>query len=217
MPPHSPEQLVRWPELPRADRRMDRARVPDIGHSGDRAGRRAVATDTVAPDSAVADGRCASIRMIVADDHTLFREGIVEICGLEPDLTVVGQARTGHEAVRLVLRERPDVVLLDVEMAGSETAEVLAAVLRAPCAPRVAMLSMHDDARMIGKLVRLGARAYISKSATREQLLAAVRTVAGDREQVVLSVPRTTMAQLGRPTPDLLSDRQLDVLGLVAT
>jgi DNA-binding NarL/FixJ family response regulator len=169
--------------------------------------------------AAVTDGDenpAQPIRVVVADDNTLFREGIAEICEIETDLHVVGQAENGNDAVTLVRRENPDVVLLDVEMPGPDPGEVLGKVLSSPSAPRVAVLSMHDDARMVSRLMSTGAQAYISKSSTREELLAAIRAVSKRRDHVVLSVPKITMTQLGQPSAGPLSPRELEVLDLVA-
>ncbi|MFD0856713.1 response regulator [Actinomadura adrarensis] len=155
-------------------------------------------------------------RVVIADDHTLFREGIAEICEVEDDLHVVGQADDGPGTLRLVRREDPDVVLLDVEMPGSLPEETVRQILSVPSAPCVAILTMHDDARLVSKLVAIGAQAYISKTATREELLAAIRAVRRDREHIVLSVPKRTMHRLGRPVEGPLSSRELEVLNLVA-
>lgn len=165
---------------------------------------------------AVTEGAAKPIRLVVADDNTLFREGLAEICEIESDLHVVGKAENGDEAASVVWRENPDVVLLDVDMPGPEPAEVLGKVLSSPSAPRVAMLGMHDDARLVSELVTGGAQAYISKSSTREELLAVIRAVSKRRDHVVLSVPKITMNWLGGPPAGPLSPRELEVLGLVA-
>ncbi|MGW5116987.1 response regulator [Streptomyces noursei] len=161
-------------------------------------------------------GTGAAARVVIADDHTLFREGIVEICDNENDLDVVGQAGHGEVAVALVRRTGPDVVLLDVEMPGPGAEETLTQMLRVPEPPRVAILTMHDDARMVSRLLAIGAQAYISKSSTREELLAAIRAVRGDSDRVVLSVAKETVSRLERPAQGPLSARELEVLGLVA-
>ncbi|MER7394095.1 response regulator transcription factor [Streptomyces sp. NPDC000151] len=161
-------------------------------------------------------GADAPARVVIADDHTLFREGIVEICETESDLHVVGQAEHGEEAVALVRRRSPDVVLLDVEMPGPGAEETLEQVLNVPEPPRVAVLTMHDDARMVSRLLAIGAQAYISKSSTREELLAAIRAVRRDPDRVVLSVAKETVSRLERPAQGPLSARELEVLGLVA-
>jgi len=155
-------------------------------------------------------------RVVIADDHTLFREGVVEICQAETELRIVGQADSGDGAIALVQETKPDVVLLDVEMPGPGPEETLGRILRDPSSPRVAILTMHDDARMVNRLLSLGAQAFISKSATREELLAAVLALRRDRDQVVLSVPKSTMSQLRKPVDGPLSARELEVLGLVA-
>lgn len=161
-------------------------------------------------------GTGAPARVVIADDHTLFREGIVEICDNESDLHVVGEAAHGEAAVAQVRSTNPDVLLLDVEMPGPGAEETLERVLRVPEPPRVAVLTMHDDARMVSRLIAIGAQAYISKSSTREELLAAIRAVRNDSDRVVLSVAKGTVSRLERPAQGPLSARELEVLGLVA-
>lgn len=158
----------------------------------------------------------ASTRLLVADDHTLFREGIVEICRTAPDLDVVAQAASGDEAVRLVRRDAPDVVLLDVEMPGQPLEQTMMEISLVPVPPRIAILTMHDDARLVGRLLSLGAQAYISKGSSREQLLAAIRAVHGQPDRAVISVPKETVRELGEPRQNPLSAREREVLGLVS-
>ncbi|MFD9864847.1 response regulator [Streptomyces alboflavus] len=163
------------------------------------------------------DGKAAPTRLVIADDHTLFREGIAEICAAEEDLEVVAQAVDGESAVHLTRRTEPDVVLFDVEMPGPGAERTLTRILALRAAPRIAVLTMHDDARMVSSLLALGAQAYISKSSTREELLAAVRAVRVAPDRVVLSVTKETLGRLEHPERGPLSTRELEVLGLVAT
>jgi DNA-binding NarL/FixJ family response regulator len=158
----------------------------------------------------------ASTRVLVADDHTLFREGIVEICRTAPDLDVVAQAASGDEVVRLVRRDVPDVVLLDLEMPGPPLDQMMMEISLVPVPPRIAILTMHDDARLIGRSLSLGAHAYISKGSSREQLLAAIRAVRGQSDRAVISVPKETVRELGEPRQNPLSARECEVLGLVS-
>lgn len=158
----------------------------------------------------------ASTRLLVADDHTLFREGIVEICRTAPDLDVVSQAASGDEVVRLVRRDVPDVVLLDVEMPGPPLDQTMMEISLVPVPPRIAILTMHDDARLVGRLLSLGAQAYISKGSSREQLLAAIRAVRGQPDRAVISVPKETVRELGEPRQNPLSARECEVLVLVS-
>jgi DNA-binding NarL/FixJ family response regulator len=160
--------------------------------------------------------KAASTRLLVADDHTLFREGIVEICRTAPDLEVVAQAASGDEVVRLVRRDVVDVVLLDVEMPGPPLEQTMKEILLTPAPPRIAILTMHDDARLVSKILSLGAQAYISKGSSREQLLTAIRAVRGQPDRAVISVPRETVRELGELRQNPLSVRECEVLGLVS-
>jgi DNA-binding NarL/FixJ family response regulator len=160
--------------------------------------------------------KAASTRLLVADDHTLFREGIVEICRTAPDLDVVAQAASGDEVVRLVRRDVVDVVLLDVEMPGPPLEQTMKEILLVPAPPRIAILTMHDDARLVSKILSLGAQAYISKGSSREQLLTAIRAVRAQPDRAVISVPKETVRELGELRQNPLSVRECEVLGLVS-
>lgn len=156
------------------------------------------------------------VRVLLADDHALFREGVAEIFAAEDDLRVVGQAADGDQAVALVEREQPDVVLLDVEMRGPGPEETLRQILRASPSSKVVVLTMHDEPRLVRSLLGLGARAYVVKSATREELLATVRMVERESDRIVLSVSRDTLERLEGRDEGLLSAREVEVLTLVA-
>lgn len=158
----------------------------------------------------------ARTTVLIADEHTLFREGIAEICGAEPDLVVVGQASNGDDAITFARRMGPDVVLLDIEMPGPGIEDTLSGILACPDAPRVAILTTRDDARLVARLVSIGACAYISKRSTRVELLAAIRAVSRDGDHVILSLPKVTMEQMREPQTGPLSSRELEVLDLVA-
>lgn len=154
--------------------------------------------------------------MLLVDDHALFREGVVEIFAAEEDIRVVGEAENGAQAIALAKGEKPDVILLDVEMPvmGAETA--IEGILRVSPSSKVLVLTMHDEPRLVQKLLTLGARAYMVKSATRGELLAAVRTLARVKDRVVLSVSHSTVERLRSQEKDMLSDRELEVLLLAA-
>jgi len=154
--------------------------------------------------------------VLLVDDHALFREGVAEIFVAEESLRVVGEAASGEEAVALVQELNPDVVLLDVEMPGLGAEETLRRILRTSPSSQVIVLTMHDDARLVRSLVASGARAYVIKSATREELLATIRTVQRDANRIILSVSRDTLESLEGRNEELLSTRELEVLTLVA-
>ena len=157
------------------------------------------------------------IKVLLADDHTLFREGVAEIFAADAGVRVVGEAQNGEEAVALTQKEKPDVVLLDVEMPGPSGAEeTLRRILGASPSSKVVVLTMHDEPRLVRSLVSSGAHAYVIKSATREELLSTVRTVDRDADRVVLSVSRSTLEKLEGRENDVLSPRELEVLSLAA-
>jgi len=155
------------------------------------------------------------VRVLLADDHTLFREGVAEILAAEEGLQIVGEAKDGGETVQLAEKERPDVVLLDVEMPGPGAEETVRGVLRASPSSKVVVLTMHDEPPLVRNLLGSGANAYMIKSATRQELVAAIEAVNRDPDRVVLSVSRDTLERLeGRG--ERLSERELEVLSLAA-
>lgn len=158
----------------------------------------------------------ARITVLIADDHTLFREGVLQMCHAEDDLEVVGQADDTTDAVAIANRTKPDVVLLDIEMPGLGAEESLRQILKLSPSSKIVVLTMHDDARLVKRLLSLGAHAFVVKSATRDELLAAIRTVKRSRDNIVLSVSKNTMERLREPETGPLSARELEILTFVA-
>jgi DNA-binding NarL/FixJ family response regulator len=156
------------------------------------------------------------IRVLLVDDHALFREGVVEIFAAEDDMTVVGEAENGAQGVALAGVEKPDVVLLDVEMPVMGAERAIGEILRVSPSSKVLVLTMYDEPRLVRKLLGLGAHAYIVKNATREELVAAVHTLHRVKDRVVLSVSRGTADRLEGSERGMLSGRELEVLLLAA-
>lgn len=118
-----------------------------------------------------------TFRVLVVDDHPLYREGLVGLLGTTEDLIVVGQAADGIEAVRLASECSPDVVVMDVTMPGLDGIEATRRIVAAAPDVRVLVLTMTDDAG-VAEAVAAGARGYVAKSATPAATLAAIRSVA---------------------------------------
>jgi DNA-binding NarL/FixJ family response regulator len=156
------------------------------------------------------------IKVLMVDDHALFREGVVEIFAAEDDIQVVGEAENGAQAIALAKEEKPDVILLDIEMPVMGAERAIEGILRVSPFSKVLVLTMHDEPRLVQNLLTLGARAYVVKSATRGELLATVRTLARVENHVVLSVSQDTVERLSGQDKDMLSDRELEVLLLAA-
>ena len=156
------------------------------------------------------------IKVLLVDDHALFREGVAEIFEAEEDVEVVGEAANGLEAIAMAEREQPDVVLLDVEMPVMGAESAIERILHASPSSKVLVLTMYDEPRLVRRLLGLGAHGYIVKNATREELVAAVRTIHRVENRVVLSVSRGTADRLEGSERDKLSVRELEVLLLTA-
>jgi DNA-binding NarL/FixJ family response regulator len=161
------------------------------------------------------------IRVVLVDDHALVRDGVREILEAEADLTVVGEAGTSETAVQVVTAEQPDVVLLDVEIPGDDATTTVERIGAASPGTKVLVLSMYDGPRVLAELLARGIRGYLLKSATRHELVSAVRSAATDDGRVILSVSRDSLAQVhrqqsGAPGAASLSPRERDVLILAA-
>src|SRR5947209_6811366 len=158
------------------------------------------------------------VTVALADDHTLFCEGLRELLLTEPGFEIVGEGRTGDDALTLVQKHRPNVLLLDVEMPGPGAKRVIAWVRQTHPDTGVVVLTMHNSPLIVRELMETGAAAYLVKSIARDELIAAVRSVIRDRDNVLLSVPRTTMDSLQNNLKQrsLLSERECEVLQLVA-
>lgn len=157
------------------------------------------------------------IRVLVADDHALVREGIRHVLDAEPGIDVVAEAANGREAVELALLHRPDVIVLDITM-PEETGLKAAARLREllPSA-RVLLLSMHENIEYVREGMRIGTHGYILKDSAGEELRAAIRAVfAGGTFFSPAVVRRLSTIDPAITTPttllDLLTPRERDVL-----
>jgi DNA-binding NarL/FixJ family response regulator len=162
------------------------------------------------------------IRILVADDHPVVRDGLVAMLGTQPDFTVVGEAATGREVVAQAQSARPDVVLLDLEMPEMDGVEALRA-LRAVCPEaRAIVFTAFDTDERILAAVRAGARGYLLKGAPRDELFNAIRVVSqgGSLLQPVVAsrLLDRMAARPGEPptAADALTGRELEVLRLLA-
>ncbi len=162
------------------------------------------------------------IRILVADDHPVVRDGLVAMLSTQPDFVVVGEAATGLEAVSLAIALRPQVVLLDLEMPGLDGVEALAQ-MRAAC-PEVRALvftAFDTDDRIVGA-VRAGAQGYLLKGAPRDELFNAIRVVGGGGSLLQPVVASKLLQRLSAlppaPTPPVesLTEREQEVLLLLA-
>lgn len=153
------------------------------------------------------------IRILVADDHPVTREGLALILESQADLTVVAQAANGREAIDLYRRERPDVALLDLQMPVLGGVQAIEAIARDFPDARLIVLTTFDGDEDIYRAMRAGARAYLLKDAPRAEILAAIRAVHRGQKFVSAEVGNKLAERIAS---DALTGRELEVLALVA-
>ena len=121
------------------------------------------------------------VRVVLADDHPVVRDGLAALLSSVPGIEVVATAATGREAVRAAVTEAPDVLVLDVQMPDLNGVEAAAEIARAAPAVAVLMLTMFDDDDSVFAAMRAGARGYLLKGAGQEEIVGAIRAVAAGR------------------------------------
>jgi DNA-binding NarL/FixJ family response regulator len=160
----------------------------------------------------------AQLRVLLAEDHVVVREGTRQILEQDPGITVVGEAGTGTEVVALAARLSPDVVLLDLSlpvMNGIEATRRIRALEGSP--PRVLVLSAYDDEDYVVAAIEAGANGYLLKTAHSDDVLAAIRAVAQGEVVLHPSVARHFLRRsVDGPERVLLTPRELEILHLAA-
>jgi two-component system NarL family response regulator len=152
-------------------------------------------------------------RILVVDDHHVVRSGLVASLGLEDDLKVVGEAESGAQALALFAQCAPDVVLMDLRMRGGSGIEATAALRAQAPGARVLMYTTFDGEEDVYRAVQAGALGYLLKSAPREELLAAIRTVAAGERYLP---PELAQRLAGRVAGSDISEREVEVLRLIS-
>jgi DNA-binding NarL/FixJ family response regulator len=160
-----------------------------------------------------------SIRALVVDDHPVVRAGLVALLDAAPDIQVVGTASSGEDAVALAAKLLPDVVLMDLRMAGIDGDEATAQIVAARQETRVIILTTYENDDAILRAISAGASGYLLKAAPEEELLAGVRAVAAGEVALAPSVSRLLVQRAAAPPASaapVLSPREVQVLRLVA-
>jgi DNA-binding NarL/FixJ family response regulator len=160
------------------------------------------------------DDQATSI--VIVDDHALFRDGLREILNTHVDLTVVGEASDSEGAVALAAEKRPHVVLLDIEIPGDDATATASRIRSLAPDSAIVILSMYEGPQLLKSLVQVGVRGYLLKSVHRQELVAAVRSVRHNRDRVVLSVSRESLAQIHGVSGCVLSGREQEILEMTA-
>jgi DNA-binding NarL/FixJ family response regulator len=159
----------------------------------------------------------APIKLLIADDHPVVRDGLSAMFARDPEFEVVAEAADGAEAVRLAQAYEPDVILMDLRMPGMDGLTAIIELARRGVAARVLVLTTYDTDSHVLPAIDAGATGYLLKDAPRDELLRAVRAAAHGQAVLSPSVATRLMSRFRAPGPGPLSPRELEVLELVAS
>jgi two-component system, NarL family, response regulator len=155
----------------------------------------------------------AKIRVMLADDHPVVRDGLAAIVNQQPDMEVVAEAGDGEQAIAFYDQHLPDVLLLDLRMPKQDGVAVVQRVLESHPKARVLIITTYDGDEDIFRSLSQGAKGYLLKDAPRQEILSAIRAVADDRPYTSSSVAAKALQRMAKPS---LTQRELSVLQLVA-
>jgi DNA-binding NarL/FixJ family response regulator len=155
------------------------------------------------------------IRVLVVDDHPLFRDGLAALLGTIEDTEVVGLAGDGDRAIELARTLAPDVVVIDLNMPGLPGLEAIRRLVRLEPQPAVLVLTMVEDPDAVTASLQVGARGYLLKGAAQEEVAAAIRTVAAGGAVMGAGAAQRFLSRRGHANPDL-TEREAEVLALLA-
>jgi DNA-binding NarL/FixJ family response regulator len=164
-----------------------------------------------------------TIRVLIADDHQLFRDGLRALLESAPDTQVVGEAATGEEAIRLAAERQPHVILMDLQMPDMDGIEATRHILDASPQINILMVTMFEDDQSVFAAMRAGARGYVLKGAKHDEMLRAIRA-AGSGEAIfspsiaarLVNFFATSRRVIPADAFPELTDREREVLGLMA-
>lgn len=156
------------------------------------------------------------VRLLVADDHPVVRDGIVGMVSSDPDIEVVAEASNGSEAVGLARALKPDVVLMDLRMPDTDGVTAIRELRRLGVPARIVVLTTYDSDVDVLAAIEAGATGYLLKDVPRDELVRAVHTAAKGQSALAPSVASRLVDRVRTPETSLLTPRELQVLALVA-
>ena len=163
-----------------------------------------------------------TIKVLIADDHAIVREGLKQILADTKDIAVAGDAENGHDALKLIRAAECDVLLLDISMPDRSGIDVLKQVRKEAPKLAVLMLSMHREDQYAIRSLKAGAAGYLNKQSAPAELVDAIRVVASGRKYVSAALAQELANQVGdenreMPPHETLSDREYQTLTIIAT
>jgi DNA-binding NarL/FixJ family response regulator len=168
--------------------------------------------------------RLEALRILIAEDHPLFRKGMISLLASAPELEVVGEAKTGEEAIVRTSDLQPDVVLMDLQMPEVNGIEATRTILQESPSVRILMVTLFEDEDSVFMALRAGARGYVLKDADEEEMLAAIRAVGRGEAIFSPAVATRVLAYFASSPPagvppqafPALTDREREILNLIA-
>ena len=160
------------------------------------------------------------IRILIADDHPMFREGLIRILARCPDFHVSGEASNGQEVFEKVWKNEYDMILLDIAMPGTPGLEVLKRLKNEKPKLPVLVLSMYPEEQYAVRVIKAGASGYLTKESASEELITAIRRISGGRKYITSSIAERLADDMEltaeKPVHDTLSDREIEVYRMIA-
>lgn len=161
------------------------------------------------------------IRIVIADDHALIREGVRKILRRQPDLEIIGDAGNGSELLGILRDAEPDLLILDISLPGRSGIDLLGDIKKLRPALRVLVLSMHEEERFAVRVLKSGAAGYVCKSSAADELVTAIRKVVAGGRYVSPAVAEILASQLNDPAGqaphERLTNRELQILSMIGT
>lgn len=164
------------------------------------------------------------INLLIADDHSMVRQGLKQILELEKDITVTAQASNGNEAVRLAREYKPDIILMDINMPGTNGLQAIKEIKQEKLPSKVIVLTIHEDREYLFKTLQMGAEGYVLKDAEPAVLIEAIRNVYNGQsyiqpnmtKELVKEFNRVTLHEKEKSDENNLTSREIEVLELIA-
>ncbi len=164
------------------------------------------------------------ISVLIADDHSMLRQGLKQILELESDIAVIAQASNGSEAIQLAKEHRPDVILMDINMPGTNGLQAIKQIKDDKLSSRIIVLTIHEDREYLFKTLQMGAEGYVLKDAEPKVLIEAIRNVHSGRSyiqpnmtmELVREFNRVTLHEKDKHDGNNLTSREIEVLELIA-
>jgi two-component system response regulator DegU len=165
-----------------------------------------------------------TIRILIADDHSMVRQGIKQLLELEEDIVVIAQASNGEEAIKLAREHKPDVILMDINMPGINGLQAIKELKQDSFVYRIIVLTIHEDREYLFKTLQMGAEGYVLKDAEPAVLVEAIRSVYKGQsyiqpnmtKELVKEFNRVTLHDKGKSEENTLTPREIEVLELIA-